>query len=164
MFQVKSLAGIAAVIGMAACGMDSQIESQIQSNQQLMTTTDQSDEIKLEHATVIRDVKVGVILGGFNPNYRGLEVAGTVQLGGNSCVAAGTTAALVESEKDGIIYLTPTLKLSEDSVNRVCTMEYMPVFANVTIDLRYDSSKITKVVIRNVEKMGRNRNANSFLN
>ncbi len=165
MFQLKILTATAMLFALSACGTESSVTSQIQDSAMTDVRNQTStQENPLEHATVVREVKVKVILGGFNPNYRGLAISGTVELGGNRCVAGGTTAKFSQEEKDGVLYLTPTLKLSEDSLRRICTMEYMPVFGKVSLDLRYDSSKISKVVIRNVEEMGQDRNADSFLN
>jgi len=115
--------------------------------------SDQSVEealIKLSKtSSVIQSVKATPTNGGFNPDYFAYVIEGRVELGSNKCLAHGRSVSLKSTTIGRTVIVYAQMKRSKDEANRMCTMEYAPVFTNVKGIIRGASSMIDTIIIVN---------------
>lgn len=101
--------------------------------------------------------KLSPINAGINPLAFAFEISGVVQLGSNSCHAAGVTAEFRQELIDNVLYVTPVRKIPEAAFSRFCTFQYQPVFGEIRGEIRGFSDEIDAIVIRNVKNIGNDK-------
>ena len=100
---------------------------------------------------LIDTLAISPINGGINPNYLGYELKARVEIGGNPCMAEGIKAELTTA-RDGDKLI---VKAESNTIkNRICTMEYNPVYATIKSTIHYDSTEVKDVLIENYKEMG----------
>ncbi len=93
--------------------------------------------------------------GGINPDAIARKISGKVYLGSNPCVATGAEAKLYAKKVGANIEIVAMLKDSNDATTRVCTADYKPVYADVSIIVRGMQSKIGEIFVKNYMEMGK---------
>ena len=137
------LASIFATTSIVGCG------------QELSQGSDLSARNPSSTETVIEDVSMHAIPGGFNPNFVAWAVEGRVQIGGNRCQSQGVTVQVTQETVNDELQVIVKLRKPRNSGERICTREFMPQYKNVKFDVRYDSSRITRAVLHNVDMFDR---------
>ncbi len=108
-------------------------------------------------AVVVTDVRVDALPGGINPDAIARKVSGKVYLGSNPCQAGDAKAKLVAAKVGKNIEVTAIVEGSDDAINRICTADYNPVFANVSVVVRAMQSEVAQIVVKNVDEMGKDQ-------
>jgi hypothetical protein len=101
--------------------------------------------------TVIENVSVRPVSGGFNPNFVAWQVEGRVQTGSNRCHSQGVNVQVTQEKIGDELHVTLKLRRPQNIGERICTREFMPQYKDVKFDVRYDSTRITRAVLHNVE-------------
>jgi hypothetical protein len=96
------------------------------------------------------DVSATPINGGINPTFFGYRIDARIMTGSNPCQARGVQARLHKVKDGDVIYVTPQLSVPTGAGVRVCTREFMPQYANVSLDVRADRSRVRAIRVRNV--------------
>ena len=115
----------------------------------------------IEEQTVAESYTKTAVNGGINPDYAGFEIKAKVMVGSNSCFASGWTPTLKVDVQhlamDGgpkIYKLIPLLTANNaEVVNRMCPMNYAPVFKTVSATVRY-SQRNDRVILLNYKERG----------
>jgi hypothetical protein len=103
---------------------------------------------------VIQNLTSVPINGGFNPEFKGYRLKGSVMLGGNRCMAKGVRVEIaIATDSERVTHMSAIRIIDEKARPKFCTREYMPVFHNFSVDVR-----ARKILIHNVEEMEKNIN------
>ncbi len=105
--------------------------------------------------TVIENVSMRPIPGGFNPNFVAWQVEGRVQTGSNRCQSQGVNVQVSQEKINDELHVIVKLRSPQNIGERICTREFMPQYKNVKFDVRYDSTRIKRAVLHNVEMFDR---------
>lgn len=128
------------------------------------TSTSEVQSVKSQNSeAAIIDVKVLPINAGINPDAFAYVVSGRIGTGSNRCQAAGVKAYLKQIVVGDQIKVVPMLSSPVHSFNRICTREFMPQFADVTLTVRGSHSEITSVIIKNVGSLGEEKNIDELM-
>ncbi len=102
--------------------------------------------------TVIERANVSAtpINGGINPTFFGYRIDARIMTGSNACEARGVKARLQKAKEGDVIYVTPQLSLPVGAGVRICTREFMPQYADVSLDVRADRTRVSAIRVRNV--------------
>ena len=87
----------------------------------------------------------------------GYKVAGRVELGANPCAARGVKALFEVRNEGDERHLVALLREPPDARTRICTMEYNPVYAQLTREIRLLTP--AAVIVENVNELGRDVDA-----
>jgi len=90
-------------------------------------------------------------LGG-NSGWVALELKARVLKGSNPCVAANNTLTGFGYALDGQLHVAVKSELVD--ADRFCTMEYNPVFADITFEAAYRPGSVKSIVIENFGEPG----------
>lgn len=85
------------------------------------------------------------------PRQRAYHVTAQALVGTNSCLAAGVSAKFQEEVKGNVLYVKAVTVQSHRNLDRFCTMEAMPQYAEISTTLRFNPKKISGVVFKNVD-------------
>jgi hypothetical protein len=113
------------------------------------------DLISLQADSVISDLKVDQVQGGIGAESFVYTVSGSVLVASNPCFARGVTPTLQVEKAGDRIVVTPVTRSTLEASQRICPMIYMPVYANVSVEVSGLLSEFTVMEVRNVGEMER---------
>lgn len=79
------------------------------------------------------------------------RVSGRVKLGANFCHAEGVSAFFTTSLNNGVLSITPFIRLPAAAFDRMCPAQNEPVYAQISTEVRGDRHKTASIIVRNVE-------------
>jgi hypothetical protein len=100
---------------------------------------------------LIDTLAISPINGGINPSYKGYDLKARVKIAGNTCMAEGVKAELTSARDGDKLIVKAVRNIIKD---RVCTMEYNPVYATIKTTIHFDSTEVKDVIIENYKEMG----------
>ncbi len=102
--------------------------------------------------TLVREFTATPINAGVHPDAFAFRVSATALKGENPCIAENTEI-WIDRRRDGdTLYLTAQREAIDPQ--RVCTMEYNPVFEELATEVRGFRDDPSHVVVENVQKVG----------
>jgi hypothetical protein len=79
------------------------------------------------------------------------RVSGRVKLGANFCHAEGVSAFFTASMNNGVLSITPFIRLPAEAFDRMCPAQSEPVYTQISTEVRGDRHKTASILVRNVE-------------
>ncbi len=101
-------------------------------------------------AAVIHELEIIPIPAGINPDYFAYIIKGRVEIAGNPCMAMGRKVEMKVKNFGKIQFVFAELESKE--FEKLCTMEYAPVFVDVAKTVRGSHSNTDEIFILNVDE------------
>ena len=102
--------------------------------------------------TVVTNVLVTDTQDGIQPNHFARVIKARVALGSNPCFASGTKVEF-RSVSEGDAVVVRAIR-TEDDPNRICTMEFNPVYGEIETVVHGNSQDIKSIRILTVDQLG----------
>jgi hypothetical protein len=110
---------------------------------------------------VVTNVSAQPTNGGINPEAFAYDIKATVLAGSNACEAAASRIELQQTKIGHVVYVKAVRQARALGV--MCTREYAPVYADLTITVRALSSNVSSVIVRNVDQLGADQAVESLV-
>jgi hypothetical protein len=109
----------------------------------------------LEESAVIQSLQVTPIDDDLSPQAFGYQIRGKVLLGNNPCQADGVDVELRQEQRNGVLQVEAIRLIPEDLYQRICTLEYNPVYKRVNLEVRGLVDEVDQLRILNDGELNR---------
>ncbi len=116
----------------------------------------------VKNATIMKNVTVVPVNGGFNPNARAYKVTAQVLLGKNTCFAQSLEGSILDQDSNGNPQIVAFASGNQPK-HMNCSDEWKPVYVTISMVIRGDSDLAYTYHLQNVEQYGVQKPLADFL-